>query len=192
MNAGLPGLGLGGMFFLLQALLAPAVELRRLVHGTSHARSRRTVARQFAFAVAMIAVVDACFRGLALLAPDATGGGAGAAAHGAEERLTALPLGTLALSVVVLGLVLALAEAGRLTVSDARGRSAWSAPLWVAWMGSGMVAALASWFAVLAPAPPWMWACVAVAGTTWAAGAAVRERGLPSAGERRHRERRGF
>jgi hypothetical protein len=57
MSAGLPGLGLGGLFFVLSALLAPLPELRRTVAGRSSAAAWRQVGRQFAIALAMVAVV---------------------------------------------------------------------------------------------------------------------------------------
>ena len=57
MSAGLPGLGLGGLFFVLSALVAPVVELRRSLQGRSSAAAWRQVGRQFAIAVVMVAVV---------------------------------------------------------------------------------------------------------------------------------------
>jgi hypothetical protein len=53
----MPGLGLGGLFFVLSALVAPVVELRRTVRGRSSAAAWRQVGRQFAVAVVMVAVV---------------------------------------------------------------------------------------------------------------------------------------
>lgn len=58
MAAGLPGLGLGGLFFILSALFAPVPELYRTARGRSSAAARRMVLRQFVQAVAMVAVVD--------------------------------------------------------------------------------------------------------------------------------------
>ena len=57
MSAGLPGLGLGGLFFVLSALLAPAVELGRTARGQSSPEAWRQCGRQFALALAMVAVV---------------------------------------------------------------------------------------------------------------------------------------
>ena len=57
MSAGMPGLGLGGLFFILSALFAPVVELRRTAQGQSSAAAWRQVGRQFAVAVVMVAVV---------------------------------------------------------------------------------------------------------------------------------------
>ncbi len=57
MSAGLPGFGLGGLFFVLSALIAPAIELGRTARGQSSARAWRQVGRQFAIATAMVAAV---------------------------------------------------------------------------------------------------------------------------------------
>src|SRR5690349_13095206 len=57
MSAGMPGLGLGGLFFVLSALFAPGVELRRTAQGQSSAAAWRQVGRQSAVAVVMVAVV---------------------------------------------------------------------------------------------------------------------------------------
>jgi O-antigen/teichoic acid export membrane protein len=57
MSAGLPGLGLGGIFFVFSAILAVPRELWRTARGRSSVAAWRVVARQFAQAVAMIAVV---------------------------------------------------------------------------------------------------------------------------------------
>lgn len=64
MSAGLPGFGLGGLLFVICALLAPFVELVRVARGTStHAAWRRTL-RQFAIAVTMVAVFELTRRAL--------------------------------------------------------------------------------------------------------------------------------
>ena len=58
MSAGLPGIGLGGLFFILSALAAPLVELARAARGQSSVARWLHLGRQFALAVAMIAAVD--------------------------------------------------------------------------------------------------------------------------------------
>jgi hypothetical protein len=57
MSAGMPGLGLGGLFFVLSALFAPIVELRRTAQGRSSGAAWRQVGRQFAIAATMVLVV---------------------------------------------------------------------------------------------------------------------------------------
>jgi hypothetical protein len=62
MSAGLPGLGLGGLFFIVSALLAPLPELWRTLRGRSGVAAWRLVGRQFAQAVAMIVAIDLTIR----------------------------------------------------------------------------------------------------------------------------------
>lgn len=62
MSAGLPGLGLGGLFFIASALLAPFPELWRTLRGHGSAAAWRSIGRQFAQALAMVAVILVCFR----------------------------------------------------------------------------------------------------------------------------------
>jgi hypothetical protein len=70
MSAGLPGLGLGGIFFVLSALLAPLFELGRTVAGRSSPAAWRQVGRQFAIAAAMVVAVCLAMRAAVLpLAP---------------------------------------------------------------------------------------------------------------------------
>ena len=57
MSAGMPGLGLGGLFFVLSALFAPVVELHRTAQGRSSAAAWRAVGRQFAIAATMVLIV---------------------------------------------------------------------------------------------------------------------------------------
>lgn len=73
MSAGLPGLGLGGLFFILSALALPLFELARTARGESSAQSWLAVARQFGLAVAMIAAIDAVFRLLDARSKDTAG-----------------------------------------------------------------------------------------------------------------------
>jgi hypothetical protein len=61
-SAGLPGLGLGGLFFILLALLAPFVELIRTTRGRSSVAAWRVVGRQFALALTMVAAVELTLR----------------------------------------------------------------------------------------------------------------------------------
>lgn len=67
MTAGLPGLGLSGLFMLLTALLVPAVHAAR--HGL-RGHDRRTV-RLFTLAAASVLIVVLVWAMLALVAPSA-------------------------------------------------------------------------------------------------------------------------
>jgi hypothetical protein len=104
MSAGLPGLGLGGVFFILSALIAPAVEVVRWTRGQSSAETRRTVARQFALALVMVVAVDLTLRG-SLLVLAMLG-----LAEAPQLGLVALPLAPLGMTVTLMLAVLGLAK----------------------------------------------------------------------------------
>lgn len=55
MTAGLPGTGIGGVFYLVSALLMPFVELFRTLRGESSVERWLIVARQLTMATAIIA-----------------------------------------------------------------------------------------------------------------------------------------
>ena len=59
MTAGLPGFGLGGVFFIISALLAPFGELIMTVRGRSSRARWASVGRQLLIALAMIFAVGA-------------------------------------------------------------------------------------------------------------------------------------
>lgn len=61
MAAGLPGVGLSGLFMLLSALLMPVVELVQTARGRSSAARWRLVGRQWGLAAAMVAGYFAVF-----------------------------------------------------------------------------------------------------------------------------------
>lgn len=54
-NAGLPGTGLGGLFYILLALLMPLVQLYRVARGRSHPGQWRQVAQQFLLSCGVLA-----------------------------------------------------------------------------------------------------------------------------------------
>lgn len=58
MSAGLPGIGLGGLFFIFSALAAPFPELWRTARGRSSVAAWRAILRQLAQALTMIVAVD--------------------------------------------------------------------------------------------------------------------------------------
>lgn len=67
MNVGLPGLGLGGLFYLLGSLLGPVVEVARTRRGLSTPASRRVAASHFGIAVAMLVALDLTVRAVSLV-----------------------------------------------------------------------------------------------------------------------------
>jgi len=119
MSAGIPGMGLGGLFFVLSALLAPLLELARVARGTSTPARRRQIARQFAIAIAMIAAVDLTLRGFLLVAA-ALGSGAFSDAGGAFV----LPLAPIGITGAVLAFVLLIAKSMAVVQGLRRGTQA--------------------------------------------------------------------
>ena len=59
MTAGLPGTGIGGLFFILSAFFMIVVELQRTIRGKSSLARWRMVGRHAAVAAAMVAAVTA-------------------------------------------------------------------------------------------------------------------------------------
>ena len=60
MNPGLPGMGIGGLFYTVSALVMPVCEVRRRLRGEGTRRGA-LVARQFAIAVGVVAVMTGVF-----------------------------------------------------------------------------------------------------------------------------------
>ena len=107
MSAGLPGLGLGGLFFIFSALLAPFPELWRTLRGRSELAAWRVIGRQFAQAAAMVVAIDLTLR-LAYLALSATGlGDPPPADTGTVLPLTLIGITSALLVVVLVGAKLA-------------------------------------------------------------------------------------
>jgi hypothetical protein len=122
-TAGIPGIGLGGLFFVISALLMVVVELYRTARGRSSLARWRFVGRQVAIAAGIVFTTMAALWLLELALPGdplKVGAGRGAGTkEGSRESLVAalgeIPLvatpilGTLAFLV----LVLCLAETAR-------------------------------------------------------------------------------
>jgi len=60
MNPGLPGTGIGGLFYILVALLMPLCEIRRRLKGEAPGRGT-LVAKQFAIALGVVAATTGVF-----------------------------------------------------------------------------------------------------------------------------------
>jgi uncharacterized Tic20 family protein len=115
-SAGLPGLGLGGLFFIVSALLAPFGQLWRSLRGRSRAGEWRVVGRQFAQALAMVIAIDLTLR-LTYVALAAIGvGDVPSAVSG-----TVLPLTLIGITSALLLLVLVLAKLAELRLRLAGG-----------------------------------------------------------------------
>src|SRR5918999_1879797 len=122
MSAGLPGLGLGGLFFILLALLAPFVEVIRTTRGRSSVAAWRAVGRQFALALTMIAAVELTVRLLYALA-----GATGLAGPLSDRSPMVLTLRPIGVTLGLLAFVLAAAKAMQL-VTTIRTRGGLSLP----------------------------------------------------------------
>ena len=70
MNVGLPGTGIGGLFYLLTALLMPVVELVNTLHGRSSATQWQIVLRQTTLALGVLGGLWATAWCLKHLLPD--------------------------------------------------------------------------------------------------------------------------
>lgn len=105
MSAGLPGLGLGGLFFILSALVAPVFELGRMARGRSSVAARRAVARQFAQAALMVVAIDLTLR-LAFVCLSSLDLGHPPRA----DALTVLPMKLIGITAGILALVLCAAK----------------------------------------------------------------------------------
>jgi len=116
MSAGLPGLGLGGLFFIFSALLAPFPELWRTLRGRSDLASWRIIGRQLAQALAMIAAVD-----LALRLTYVVLAAAGVGDPPAADEATVLPLNLIGITTVLLVLVLCSAKLAELALRPRAG-----------------------------------------------------------------------
>ena len=104
-SAGLPGLGLGGLFFIFSALLAPFRQLLRTFRGRSRAGDWAMIGRQFAQATVMVAAIDLALR-LTYLGIAAAGIGNAPSAVSA----TVIPLTLIGITSALLVAVLATAK----------------------------------------------------------------------------------
>jgi hypothetical protein len=69
MNIGLPGTGIGGLFYLITALMMPLFELRLTLMGRSNLRRWRMVGLQWVIAAAILVSIWGTFELLAYIFP---------------------------------------------------------------------------------------------------------------------------
>ena len=125
MTAGLPGVGIGGLFYLISALLMPFVELVRTVRGRSSLARWAVVARQFAMAVVMVLALAAVVWCMHLLfRPDAPVGGAARTGGGGRETGGRSPAVVFVASWLLLTGVLVGASLLRFALARGRGARA--------------------------------------------------------------------
>lgn len=124
MAVGLPGIAIGGLFFVICALAMPFVELGRAAAGRSSRARWRLVARQTTMAVAILLSVErVVWLGFLARAAATTPGGGDAATETAKVASFAFPVvpvlvtaGSLAL--VLLGAYVMLLVRGRATEEE--------------------------------------------------------------------------
>ena len=117
MTAGLPGAGIGGLFYLVGALWMPVRELGAWLTGTRPPRLR-LAAGQFAIAVAVIGSIHLTGRALGVLLAAAASSGAPAAAATTTSAPSALRAATVLLSLATLVAVLLAVQLARLVVAS--------------------------------------------------------------------------
>ncbi len=112
MNAGLPGVGIAGLFFVVSALVMPVVKLVRTVAGRSSAERWRVVAHDWLLAVAMLAAFVAMGWAVAEKVPEAV---RRELRGGVPTRISAV-----AITVVILVALLVATQAPRLARATVR------------------------------------------------------------------------
>ena len=106
MAAGLPGTGIGGLFFILSAFLMIPVELVRTINGRSSLERWKIVGRNAGIAAAMVATVTTVvwlLHGLLFSSPPKASATSGGVAH------QLLPFAPVLITLAVLVLVLVVA-----------------------------------------------------------------------------------
>ena len=113
MFAGLPGIGVGTLFYVILALLMPFRELWHVMHGTSSLRRWRLIATQLVYSVCIIASIAVADRVLLYLLGKATPGSLSPArllnegfSAGAPQSILAAPI--MASCVLLGGVVLTI------------------------------------------------------------------------------------
>ena len=122
MFAGLPGIGVGTLFYVLTALWMPFRELAFLARGESSWRRWRLIGTQFVFAISIIASIAVADRLVLRWWTDDAVGSVGPARWVHEQMGGYAPQSVLAApiaaSFLLLGLVLVLVELTRLWVRN--------------------------------------------------------------------------
>jgi hypothetical protein len=124
MTAGLPGAGIGGLFFVLSAYFMLVVEIQRTLRGRSSLARWRGVLRSVAIATAMVVAVTAVVWLVHRLAYPPAPAGRADGSQGTADRL--VPFSPVLVALAVLVAVLGAAFVLRLVVG--RKRAALSEP----------------------------------------------------------------
>jgi hypothetical protein len=148
----MPGLGLGGLFFLLSALLAPLFELPRTLRGNSSWARWRAIASHFALALVMVAALELALvllitaMGWDTANPPVSGTGAAGGAHGGASpagssdglALAPLPVPPVLITAGILGLVLGIAKAADVVLRNRVPAKIGGAWRWLMGLASGL------------------------------------------------------
>lgn len=138
-------MGLGGLFFILSALVAPILELVRTAQGRSSRAAWLAVGRQFAIALTMIVAVDLTIRAVYVVA-----NAAGANETPSIEIVTVLPLVPIGITAGILALVLGGAKGMQLASGPRTLDLTLTPPLSRPRVLGAMAAITAAWFTLLA------------------------------------------
>lgn len=152
MAAGIPGLGLGGLFFILSALLAPLFELPRTLRGCSSWARWRSIASHLALALLMVAALELALvvlltaLGIGPAEQTVSGTGVAGGAHGGAPladsngglELAPLPVPPVLLTAGVLAAVLGVAKAADVVLRNRIPAKLGSAWRWLMGAASGV------------------------------------------------------
>jgi hypothetical protein len=112
MSAGLPGVGLSGIFFIASALITLPLEIARTIRGQSSLARWATVLRHLAIATAMIVSLELGYAAMHLAVDKLVSVAHDGAAHG--TRLHMLPIAPVVATLGVIALLLLGAKAAQL------------------------------------------------------------------------------
>jgi hypothetical protein len=117
MTVGLPGAGIGGLFYLASALLMPVRELWGFARDPRAPRRWGVALRQASLAAGILAALWATGWLLGLVVPETVEvAAAGSSGAGLEVRRNAVKVSTVLFSLGTLALVLALVQVARVVV----------------------------------------------------------------------------
>ncbi len=126
MTAGLPGAGIGGLFYIGSTLLLPIRALARRLRGVPAGVEHRQLLHSVAMASGILAAIAATGWLLGLVVPAEILNHSAASSAGVASRRTVIPVATFGAAVATLMVVLLGVEAARLVVArqEAR-RNSW-------------------------------------------------------------------
>lgn len=127
MAPGLPGVGIGGIFYLISAIALPLRSLWRRARGVPDTLKKRELVLHLLIAAGIIAGIGAAGWLLALALPGGIATAAGGPGAGAWPTRSVLRGATIAAGFITLALVLAGVEISRLAVHRRSARASFPA-----------------------------------------------------------------